>query len=172
MLSLGIKPCLPFWYNLTTCPLISEFLVQPRDLPLEITCILFHAPDFLLLSFVCEQVMRKDSAIAEMNPDPSLSSSFIPPPFSRGHPREHMPPHKIYLARRPIGPPMPYMGTSNLKWKRNALVGATTGTPSGVSTSTDVEMITTGPVRSSRSLSYVRVAPYAIHGTADDSQKK
>lgn len=68
-----------------------------------------------------------------------------------------MPHNPFNPFRRPIGLPM---GTSNLKWKRDtATAPATVTLPSA-----DVEMINTGPVRFSRSLSYVRVAPYATDG--------
>lgn len=113
--------------------------------------------------------MRKNSAIAEMNPISVLPGSFPQPPFSRGYPREHIPPQNLYPARRPIGLPMSHMGTSNLKWKRDA------STPTAASTvvtpPADVEMIHTGPVRFARSLSYVRVAPYATQGTTGEAQK-
>lgn len=115
--------------------------------------------------------MRKNSAIAEMNPIPVLSNSFSQPPYSRGYPT----PQNLYPGRRPIGLPMVHIGASNLKWKRDASA-AGTGTPSTVTPSTvtppaDVEMINTGPVRFSRSLSYVRVAPYATQGSTGEMQK-
>jgi hypothetical protein len=100
------------------------------------------------------KVLRKNSAIAEMNPIPVLSNSFSQPPFSRGYPIPHNP---FIPVRRPVGLPM---GTSNLKWKRDTGAAPATVTPP----SADVEMINTGPVRFSRSLSYVRVAPYATDG--------
>ncbi|KAG0629582.1 hypothetical protein M758_1G114600 [Ceratodon purpureus] len=115
------------------------------------------------------KVMPKTSAIAEMNPIPVPSSSFLQPPFSRGYPREHMPPQNLYPARRPIGLPMPHMGTSNLKWKRDA--STPTANSTAVTPPTDVEMVHSGPVRFSRSLSYVRVAPYATQGTTGEAQK-
>lgn len=130
---------------------------------------MFYIVTSLNLIIVCEQVMRKNSAIAEMNPVPVLSSSFPQPPFSRGYPREHIPPQNLYPARRPIGLPMPHMGTSNLKWKRDASTPITTST--ALAPSTDVEMVHSGPVRFSRSLSYVRVAPYPTQGTAGEVQK-
>ena len=113
--------------------------------------------------------MRKTSAIAEMNPIPVLSTSFPQPPFSRGYPREHIPPQNLYPARRPIGLPMPLVGTSNLKWKRDA--STPTSTSTAVTPPADVEMIHTGRVRFSRSLSYVRVAPYTTQATTGEVQK-
>ncbi|XP_024369330.1 uncharacterized protein [Physcomitrium patens] len=116
------------------------------------------------------KVMRKNSAIAEMNPVSAISSSFSQPTFSSGYPREHTPQHKLYPARRSIGPSMLQTGTSNLKWRRDASA-ATNIIPSDVASSTDMDMIITAPVRSSRSLSYVRVAPPAIPGVADQAHK-
>jgi len=109
--------------------------------------------------------MRKNSAIAEMNPIPVVPNSFSQPPFSRGYPS----PHNLYPVRRPVGLPMAHLGTSNLKWKRDASAG--TGTPSTVTPPADVELIHTGPVRFARSLSYVRVAPYPTHSSTSELQK-
>lgn len=105
--------------------------------------------------------MRKSSAVVEMNPiSVPPPHSFSQPPFSRGYPT----PHSLYIpARRPKALPMVHMGTANLKWKRDASAGS--ATPSTGTPPADVEMIHTGPVRFSRSLSYVRVAPYPTQAT-------
>jgi RNA recognition motif-containing protein len=113
------------------------------------------------------KVMRKSSTVVDMNPISVPPHSFSQPPFSRGYPT----PHSLYIpARRPMALPMVHMGTSNLKWKRDASAGS--GTPSTGTPPADVEMIHTGPVRFSRSLSYVRVAPYPAQVTSTAEAQK
>lgn len=176
LLLLAIKTCFALKqasgsWSLGFSSLAQSSMMQPGYLLSEFSCpIVLPAPSFLILSLVFEQVMRKNSAIAEMNPVSAISSSFSQPTFSSGYPREHTPQHKLYPARRSIGPSMLQTGTSNLKWRRDASA-ATNIIPSDVASSTDMDMIITAPVRSSRSLSYVRVAPPAIPGVADQAHK-
>lgn len=119
--------------------------------------------------FFVEQVMRKDDAVAEMITPPVLLpvQYHRPPPIQRPFPRDFTLRGALYPVRRPA-PPMPYSGKSNLKWKRESSTAA--GFQNGVHSTAIREMLNQGPVKSTRSLSYVRVAPYAIQGTRGSVQ--
>jgi hypothetical protein len=112
---------------------------------------------------VIDQVVRKDDAAVEMITPPIVHASMqrshqpIAHPFSR----DSVLRGKLHMLRRPAGIRKPFSGTSHLQWKRE-------GSLTGASAKDGVAMATGqrfghGPVRLTRSLSYVRVAPYATH---------
>lgn len=107
--------------------------------------------------------MRKDDAVAELITPPVLLANPWPhPPIPRPYAREHAPPRSIYSVRRPNI--IAHSGASNLKWRRGG--APPTANANDAVPLTNGERSNSGPIRLSRSLSYVRVAPYAIQSMA------
>jgi RNA recognition motif-containing protein len=109
------------------------------------------------------KVVRKDDAAVEMITPPIVHASMqrSHPPIAHPFSRDSVLRGKLHMLRRPAGMRKPFSGTSHLQWKRE-------GSLTGASANDGVAMATGqrfghGPVRLTRSLSYVRVAPYATH---------
>ncbi|KAH8931676.1 hypothetical protein BDL97_19G034200 [Sphagnum fallax] len=109
------------------------------------------------------KVVRKDDAAVEMITPPIVHASMqrSHPPIAHPFSRDSVLRGKLHMLRRPAGIRKPFSGTSHLQWKRE-------GSLTGASANDGVAMATGqrfghGPVRLTRSLSYVRVAPYATH---------
>lgn len=107
-----------------------------------------------------DQVVRKDAAAVEMITLPIVRAPMQRPhqrPFSR----DSLLRGKLHMLQRPAGIGKPFSGTSHLQWKREeSLTGAS---PKDAVATAIGERFGHGPMHMTRSLSYVRVAPYAMH---------